>query len=690
MTGWSDEAGAASDLSSSLEEGRSKDLLPMTSPTTATEVDDAPLSGTRQLVWLGAAFLASGVLLAVAEWMAARGGGAAHFYVFWLAYFLVVAPVAIVLVSSRSSASTRGALVVALGIWSLAPSLLRTGSSPLYFDEFSHFRMLQDLVRTGHPVSSVGLLQIGASFPGLELVTSALYHLSGFTLWVSALVIAGVAHVALLAGVYVLVRDATRSSKAAAVGAVVYSLNPSWLFFDAQFSYETLALPIFVWVLVFALRGIRSRGVGAPIRPRAVQIGLAATMTGGLVVTHSVTSVVCAGVLVGVAIFSTLQSRGVLRSEVATSPLVAWCLAGWSVLLTTWRFADVGHPLIVYLGPAFHFSQQFHQLLSLFGIGTSLPIHSAFANSSAPFFEVVCAYLMLPVLLVAFVWALWGLLGARRELSPLVFVAAILGALFFASLPLASAAAYSEAAHRSWAFSFLGLAVVLGVAGGIALEGRLALTVHSHRLWPLPVSWHKGIRPALAACVVVVSIGSVSVGTSVPYRFGAPPSPGAAATDPRYVGTETAMVAAWFAKNVAPGEKVWANRFVVRPIAIASRVTVVAPGGAQLRLLLEPLVTSDVLFPFKRVRYIVFNRFTGYVGGVKAWFWYVPSDSLLAKDERSKAFPGRLGCLDWANAVFATNQYEVLKVRTPRLLADIRGGRDGLIPGCTHFWGISK
>lgn len=690
MTGWSDEGAAADDAATSHATDRDGDARAMTSTRPVIATDDVELGPSRPLVGLGAAFLGSGVLLALAEWMAARGGGSAHFYVFWLAYFLVVAPVAVLLVSPRTRGALRGALVVALGIWSLAPSLLRTGNSPLYFDEFSHFRMLEDLVRTGHPVSSVGLLQIGANFPGLELVTSALYHLSGLTLWVSALVIAGVAHVALLAGVYVLVRDAARSSKAGAIAAVVYSFNPSWLFFDAQFSYETLALPILVWVLVFALRGIRARGAGAPLRPRAVQIGLAAVMTGGLVVTHSVTSVVCAGVLVGIAIFSTLQHRGVLRSDVATSPLVAWCLAGGAVLLTIWRFVDVGHALIVYLGPAFHFSQQFHQLLSLFGIGTSLPIHSAFANSSAPFFEVVCAYLMLPVLLVAFVWALWGLLGARGELSPLVYAAAILGALFFASLPLASAEAYSEAAHRSWAFSFLGFAVVLGVAGGLALDGRLAVTVRTHRLWPLPASWHRGLRPVLAACVVVVAIGSVSVGTSIPYRFGGPVAP---ETDPLYVGTETALLAAWFASHAAPGQVVWANRFVVRPIAIASSVDVLPPGGPQLRLLLKPKVTSDVLFSFERVDYIVFNRLTGSnVGGVKAWFFYVPSDSLLQKDERVRAFPGRLGCLDWANAVFATNQYEVLKVNAARLMADRQHGQTGLIPNCTRFgpWGISR
>ncbi|HEV3211862.1 MAG TPA: hypothetical protein VGZ03_00560 [Acidimicrobiales bacterium] len=659
----------------------------MTAPAvTATPSADLAHGERRRFAALAAVFLASGILLALAEWMAARGDGTGHFYVFWFGYFLVTAPVAWLLVTDRTSAAARGSLVVALGIWSLAPTLLRTGNHPLFFDEFSHFRMLQDLVRTGHPVGRVGLLQIGANFPGLELVTSGLYHLSGLTLWISALVIASVAHVALLAGVYVLVRDASRSSRAAAIAAVVYSLNPSWLIFDAQFSYETLALPMLVWSLVFALRGARRREPGTPTRARNVQIGLAAVLIAGLVVTHSVTSVVCAAALTGIALIATLQHRGVLRTEVTTSPLIAWCLAAWSVGLTWWRFTEVGHPLVVYLGPTFHFSQQLRQLLSLFGVGSSLPLHSAFANSSAPRFEIVCAYLMLPVLLVAFVWAVWGLLGARRGLTPLVYVAGALGVLFFASLPLASAVAYSEAVHRSWAFSFLGFAVVLGLAGGLALDGRLSLTVRSRRLWPPAERWRRSLRPGIAACAVVVAIGSVSLGSSTAYRFGGTVAP---EVDPLYAGTQTTMVARWFAHHASAHDVVFANRFVIRPIAIASHVHVVQPGGTEVHLLLTLAISTDELFAYRtdRVTYVVYDRQTGKIGHVKAWYWYVPSDSLLPKDARGTPHIARLSCLNWLHAVFATSDYEVLRVDRPVLAADLRRGVTGLIAGCPERFG---
>jgi hypothetical protein len=657
----------------------------MTATAVATavpaRVDDRASNEPSRLLALAGAYLLSGVLLAVAEWMAARGGGQAHFYVFWIGYFVAVAPTAYALVSPRTSTRARATLVVALGIWSLAPVLLRTGAHPLYFDEFTHLRMLQDLVRTGRPVSSTGLLQIGASFPGLELATSAIYHLSGLTLWFAALTVAAVAHVALLAGVYVLVRDASRSARAGAIAAVVYALNPSWLFFDAQFSYETLAMPMLVWGLVFAMRGIRSRGTDAASRARVVQVALAALLGAALVVTHHVTAVVSVCALVGVALVATVQRRGLLRAEPESSAVVAWCLAGWGAALTVWRFVVVGHPLVVYLGPTFHVSEQLRQLLGLLGIGAGLPAHSAFANSSAPVIEVVCAYAMLPILLVAFVGGCWGLLGLRRELSPIAYVAAALGALFFVSLPLASAASYAEAVHRSWAFSFLGLAVVLGLAGAAAAEGRLSIRARARALWPLPERWHRAVAPLAAACAIVVAVGGVGVGTSTQYRFA---GRAAAQSDPLYVGTQTTMLARWFAAHATARDVVWGNRFVVRPIAVGSRVRIALPGGSELHLVLAHTFGVGALKAFAHdgVTYIVYDRHTGHVGGVKAWAWYLSVESSLPTDERGAGHVDRLGCLSWANAVFATTDYEVLRVDHARLESDIAADRLGLLPGC--------
>jgi hypothetical protein len=183
----------------------------------------------------------------------------------------------------------------------------------------------------------------------------------------------------------------------------------------------------------------------------------------------------------------------------------------------------------------------------------------------------------------------------------------------------------------------------------------------------------------------------VSVGSSIAYRFGGRVAP---ETDPLYVGTQTAMVASWFAAHTTARDVVFANRFVVRPIAVASRVHVVKPGGSEVRLLLQYRISwhSPALFSYlhDHVTYVVFNRQTGQVGSdVKAWFWYVPADTLLPRAaQNTRGFVNRLGCFNWAHAVFATTDYQVLKVDRATLRADLRRHTTGLSLQCLRTWGV--
>jgi hypothetical protein len=612
--------------------------------------------------------------------MAARGDSSWHFYVFWLAYFLVLVPVAWRLLSMKTPRTHRNALVVGLGIWSMCPSLDRTGNGPLYYDEFSHFRMLQDLVRVGHPVSSTGLLQIGANFPGVELVTSALYHLSGLTLWLSAIGVASLAHVALLFGVYVLVRDESRSSRAGAVAAIVYSLNPSWLFFDAQFSYETLALPVLVWGIVLGLRALRARE-GASPRAQTCQAVVSGILIAALVLIHHVTSVIACAVFLGVAIGATVQRRRRGAGERAglVVPLRAWAMAAWALALTAARFIAVGHPLVVYLGSPLHFSKEFSQLLSVLGIGTA--VHTPFGGSLAPAFEVVASYLMLPILAIAFVWAVWGLAGHRRELSPLVYVSALLGFLFFVSLLLVSSSTYAESVHRSWAFSFLGLAIVLGMAAHYTLNDDLEVRLFSRRLWPLPALRYARTGTIALVCLVIVAVGGVSAGTDTAYQFGGTVVPD---LDPLYVGTQTQLVATWFDTHARSKDVVWADRFIGRPIAVGSSVRIANPNGLEDLLVLSPTIPKSTFWAFinDKVTYIVFDRRTGTIPGNPPSYWYVRDPTLVSSDARKTIYPGRIACLTWATPVYATSDYEILSVTLALLGHELEDGGLAYLPQC--------
>src|SRR6187455_2985670 len=85
---------------------------------------------------------------------------------------------------------------------------------------------------------------------------------------------------------------ASGSARIAGVASLIYMTNPHFLYFDAQFGYETMALPLAAVVLFVIARRAQT--------PRAVWSGLtviALVTIGSVVVTHHVTSAMLAGFL---------------------------------------------------------------------------------------------------------------------------------------------------------------------------------------------------------------------------------------------------------------------------------------------------------------------------------------------------------------------------------------------------------
>lgn len=623
-------------------------------------------------------FVASGLLLSLAEFVAADGSKTLQFYVFWVGYFVVVLPVGWLLARRTTSDANRGPLVLALAIWSVLPKMIRTGDQPLYFDEFSHLRLLQDLLQTGHPVAEPALLQIGSSFPGLEMITGGIVEVSGLYPWGAAMAVAAISHVAILAAIFVLVSDVTSSKRAGALAALVYSLNPSWLFFDSQYAYETLAIPLLLWGLVFAMRAIG----GSTRAPRPSMawtwIGLSFMFSLSLVVAHHVTAVVNCVLLTAIAVVVSLR-RGRAPVSGPESPQVAWLLAVWALMVTTTRFVAIGHQLAVYLSPALNLSGQFHQLLSLLGLTSSLQGHTAFGNSGLPLFEVICGFLLPPVLLAAYVWGVWGLWERRHELGSFIHVAALAGLAYFASLPLLTAARFGEAVHRSWAFSYIGLAVVLGLAADRVLRGELSFSFRSRHL-----SWFqrletRGGRAAVTVMFAVAAIGGVAAATTPAYRFGGSVRYG---EDAASVGTQTSLVATWFHDHGRNGQLVFADRYVTGPIAVRSDVTLVNP-TAWWGITFDPQVSPQLTSKFATIDYVVVDRRMGNGKPAPQGYWYssaephgsspyvIPPTNVL-----------RFECLNWLNAVYATTNYEVLAVDHNQLETDIGQASNGLDPAC--------
>lgn len=625
--------------------------------------------------WIVASFAFGGALAALAEYRAAAGSGELPYVLFWIGYATVLLISAVTILDRRTPTEALPAIVFGLAVWGMVPKLLRTGYQILYFDEFDHFRILEGIASTGHLQSDSGLLQIGATFPGLEIATSAVARIGGLPLVAAALAMTVVVHIAALFGIYVLIRDMTNRPEAGALSALIYSLNPSWLFFDSQFSYEGFGIAVMIWTLVFVQRAATRSERN---REWAVTCILAGLLTIALVTIHHVTSIVLAVVLTVWAFITAWRAhRGTATSRESVMSVAA--LAFVAVVTTVWRLTSVGHNLVSYLAPSFRVSQMLSAIFGFLGLGSGQATRATLTGG-LPTYEIVCAYAMIPVLLVFFVWSVVGLWRTRKGMQSLIFVLALLGLGYFASLPLVAVRQFSESVHRTWGFSFIGLAPVIAVAVCNHQRGEHSINFRRRQLWPSRRLTMRQLGAVGLVSLLVVAIGCVATGPDKFYRFGGPVVPGG---DAVAYGTQTTMVADWFAKHTTSRDVLFADRYVGHAISIASPIQVPIQ-----RLLLELVFTNDLHMGEVRyvqkyhVDYIVVDRRMA-TSLPPNGFWYGYTEpGAYSKKLLPENNIVRFGCLNWLSAVFATTDYEVYRVNQSILAAQIRVNSPGITRAC--------
>ena len=102
----------------------------------------------------------------------------------------------------------------------------------------------------------------------------------------------GVARVAFVVTLYFLLARASGSRRLGAAGAIVYVANPNFLFFNAAFNYEAIALAFAVACLYFAQEYTRA----SPKYRRSLWVA-AAVAGGAAAVSHHLTAIALTGLL---------------------------------------------------------------------------------------------------------------------------------------------------------------------------------------------------------------------------------------------------------------------------------------------------------------------------------------------------------------------------------------------------------
>jgi hypothetical protein len=515
---------------------------------------------------------------------------------FWTGLMMVFAPIVFRLCAVGPRRHERVALVVLLGLSLYVVKVVHDPFGFTYADELVHAGNVNDIQRSHHLFGSNSILPVTAKYPGLEGLTAALVATSGLGTFGAGLVVVGVARLIMMLALYLLFERLTGSARVAGLGAAIYTANANFLFFDAQFSYESVALPLLVVVLLAVAEVMSSEGRAG--RPWAVPILLA---TSAVVVTHHLTSyalvVAVAAVSVTAAVVGTSWSRN------------PWPFALSALSLTAAWLTVVASATVGYLTPVL--TKALTSTITTLS-GESAPrqlFSSGAAGYQAPVLERAVGIGSVVLLAVG---ASFGLPAVwrryRSNAFALVFGAATL--LFFGLLLLRFASAAWETANRSSEFLFLGLSFVVAL---VALDGS---TSRCAVLWRAAVT---------TLCLAVVFAGGVIAGWQPLLRLSQPYLVSAGPTRIEPPGRELAR---WAAAHLRPRQRIVASDSDGRLLlTYADDVALVSRGGGDrpdavgiLKGLLLPAWQVDQLQAY-RVAYVAVDRRSTSFDALRGYFF---------------------------------------------------------------------
>jgi hypothetical protein len=401
--------------------------------------------------------------------------------IYILGLLTIALPIFFRLLGERASAGERLALVCTLGVSLYLVKVVRDAPSFTFSDELVHAFNVEQIREHGHLFHDNSILEVTPFYPGLEGATSALTAVCGLSTYSAAVVLVGVARLTLVGALFLLFARVGGSARTAGLATAVYTTNFNFLFWGAQFSYESLALPLLVVVMLMLSE--REAGPGETLRQWTPPLVVAIV---AITVTHHLTSYALLAVLVGLAALLWHFARD-------WEPPNPWPFALLTAgLIAVWLAVVAGETVSYLSNPL---SEAFEALGNTIA-GEDAPRGLFQGNSEVgptPIGARVLALLGVALLALALPF---GLLACwrrfRRKPFALLFMLASLG--FFATLALRLAPAAWETGNRASEFFFIGLAFVVAGAGLTRLR------------WP---------TPRLAPYLLSAGFGVVLVGGAI-------------------------------------------------------------------------------------------------------------------------------------------------------------------------------
>ena len=175
------------------------------------------------------------------------------------------------------------------------------------------------------------ILPVSPSYPGLEIVASALVQLTGLGVHECAVILVGLLHVLCTSLVFLIFEAVSASSWVGGLATLVYMSNSNFYSFLVTFSYETIAFDFLLAGVLIAVLVARSTGNG---RRRLVCIS--APILFALAVSHHLTS------WAGVLILGSASAAAFVRSDRSAAWATATIAGVAFLFISVWKSASGG------------------------------------------------------------------------------------------------------------------------------------------------------------------------------------------------------------------------------------------------------------------------------------------------------------------------------------------------------------
>lgn len=439
-----------------------------------------------------AAVSALALLVIAAGNYLARAGAPGAELLFWLGIVLIIAPFAARLASERPSRQERLRLAVWLGMALYVVKVMNSPNGFTYADEFMHWHNVNQILSTQTLFGQNLVLPISALYPGLPSVTASLVSLGGLSVFWAGILVIAAARLVMILALFWLAEQLSQSPRVAGLTVLIYAANPNFLFFDAQFSYESLALPLVVLVLAVAHYRLNPK-----TRQPVVLTLVAFVIIGAVVITHHLSSYFMVAVLLAwtllVARFHLVVINGARTTlrwyagEITGSAAWRWALQAtrnfvhrreqtrvnhessrdpsglmfFALILTLIWLAFVASSTVGYVGTVLG-----RAVVSVFRlIAAEETGRTLFVSTSgyvAPVWEHIIGLGSIVIIVVALPFGLVAVWRRYRR-NALVLVLALMAIAYLGMLGLRFAPAAWETSNRASEFLYIGLAFVLAL-----------------------------------------------------------------------------------------------------------------------------------------------------------------------------------------------------------------------------------